>query len=83
MDVVVDVVPGHRLLEKRLLQQEVVVVLDTGFLQISARVVAFDLEEGVEETPVFVVHLGELDSECLVPSVRIWDWEDGLGCCRA
>ena len=60
-----------------------VVVLHVGFLQICAGVVPFDLEDGVEETPVFVVHLGELHGERLVPSVRIGDWVDGLGCCRA
>ena len=80
--VVVDVVPGHGLLEKGLFEQEVV-VLDVRLLHVGAAVVPIDLEDSVEEAPVPVVHLRQLDGEGLVPTVGLGNGEDGLGCCGA
>ena len=73
----------HCLLEQRLFQQEMVVELDAGLLQGAHVVVPFNLEDGVEEPPMFIVQLGQVNGEGFVPSVWVRDGVDGNGCCRS
>ena len=80
---VVDIGKRHCLLEQALLQGEVVVVLDVRLLDVCLRVLPLNLEDGVEESTVFVVDLRVLDREGLVPTVGLGNGEDGLGCCGA
>ena len=75
---VVDVSHGHGLLEEALLQCEVVMVLHICFLDVCLGVLTLDLQDGVEESTVFIVDLGVFDSERLVPPVRFGHWEDHL-----
>ena len=50
----------HCLLEQRLFQQEMVVELDAGLLQGAHVVVPFNLEDGIEEPPMFIVQLRQM-----------------------
>ena len=75
---VVDIGKRHCLLEQALLQGEVVVVLDVRLLDVRLGVLPLHLEDGVEESTVFIVDLGVFDSERLVPPVRFGHWEDHL-----
>ena len=76
---VVDIGKRHSLLEQALLQGEVVVVLDVRLLDVRLGVLPLHLEDGVEESTVFVVDLRVLHRERLVPAVRVGHGEDHLG----
>ena len=75
---IVDIGERHCLLEQALLQGEVVVVLDVRLLDVRLGVLPLNLEDGVEESTVFVVDLRVLDREGLVPAVRVGHREDHL-----
>ena len=78
-NMVVDIGERHCLLEQALLQGEVVVVLDVRLLDVRLGVLPLNLEDGVEESTVFVVDLRVLHREGLVPAVRVGHGEDHLG----
>ena len=76
---VVNIGKRHCLLEQALLQGEVVVVLDVRLLDVRLGVLPLHLEDGVEESTVFVVDLRVLHREGLVPAVRVGHREYHLG----
>merc|ERR1719347_113641 len=78
------VLERHSLGEVRLLQFEVVLVLDEAGFQVSFSVLVFDQVNGIEKSSMFIIKLWHLDSEGFIPPVGVWDMVEGHpGGCEA